>query len=265
MLGHVFAAGPALLGFLLAAAAAAGEPPDGGPPSACQGRLSEHAAFQSLGNLGSSAGCGASDAVRLERVILKDNTEVAIQPPATLRCEMAEAVTEFVRSDLAPAAAAMGAPLSAIGNFDSYECRSRNRVPGAKLSEHALANALDIRSITLRDGRVVKPADAAAPPVFRTALKTAACERFSTVLGPGSDGYHEDHVHVDLLNRHSGYRLCRWDVREEPQYALQAMSTVPAEPPHAAAAAVPGHIPLPRPRPVTIAGVRAVALPTGRP
>jgi len=33
-----------------------------------------------------------------------------------------------------------------------------------------------------------------------------------TVLGPGSDGYHEEHIHLDLAERHNGYRICQWDV-----------------------------------------------------
>jgi hypothetical protein len=40
------------------------------------------------------------------------------------------------------------------------------------------------------------------------------CARFTTVLGPGSDWYHEDHVHLDLAERRSGYRICQWEVWE---------------------------------------------------
>jgi hypothetical protein len=40
----------------------------------------------------------------------------------------------------------------------------------------------------------------------------SACTRFSTVLGPGSDGYHEDHIHLDLMERRNNYRICQWDV-----------------------------------------------------
>lgn len=247
---------PVALGAVLASAA--GAAPDAVPPanslsnpapSACQARLSERAVFKALGDLAEpgrgASGCGATDAVLLQRVILEDRSEVKVEPPATLRCEMAEAVAEFVRSGIAPAATAMGASLSAIGNHDSYECRGRNRIPGARLSEHGLANALDIRSITLADGRVVMPADAAAPPGFRAAMKAAACDRFTTVLGPGSDGYHEDHVHIDRIERHSGYRLCRWELADEPRYALQSVA--------GAAAPFGGPIPLPRPRPSTVA------------
>jgi hypothetical protein len=53
------------------------------------------------------------------------------------------------------------------------------------------------------------------------------------VLGPGSDGYHEAHVHVDLAERRSGHRMCQWDVREpEPEVTASAVN-----------------VPLPRPRP----------------
>ena len=33
-----------------------------------------------------------------------------------------------------------------------------------------------------------------------------------TVLGPGSDGYHEDHIHLDLMERHNNYKICQWNV-----------------------------------------------------
>jgi hypothetical protein len=235
----------------------AAQPAQDAVQTACEMRLSEgRAVFKPLGSLGGPGGCGGPDIVRLERIILTDRAEVAIEPPATLRCEMAEAVVSFVRQDLAPAAAAMGSALTAIENFDSYECRGRNRVAGAKLSEHGLGNALDIRSVRLTDGRVVRPADAAAPSEFRVAMKAAVCSRFTTVLGPGSDGYHEDHIHIDRMERRGGYRLCQWDLHDELQsYALQPVVT----PSRARAAAVP--VPLPRPRPFAAAGARAVLLP----
>ena len=32
------------------------------------------------------------------------------------------------------------------------------------------------------------------------------------MLGPGSDGYHEDHIHLDLIERRGNYRICQWNV-----------------------------------------------------
>jgi hypothetical protein len=33
------------------------------------------------------------------------------------------------------------------------------------------------------------------------------------VLGPGSDGYHEEHIHLDLAERSHATKLCQWEVR----------------------------------------------------
>ncbi len=248
---------PALIGIALvngaSVQAAQEKSPPEAPPSACQMRLAaDRAVFKPLGEVAGApkgpAGCGGKDVVLLQQIVLPDRTEVAVEPPATLRCEMAEAITDFVRDDLAPAAALIGSPLRALENDDSYDCRSRNGVAGAKLSEHGHANALDVRAIRLKDGRVVPLTDVAAPHALRAAARTAACDRFTTVLGPGSDGYHEDHVHLDRIERPSGYRLCQWDVRDEPRVASPGPSV--ASPPGPVAAALHGPIPLPRPRPL---------------
>jgi hypothetical protein len=174
--------------------------------------------------------------LRLEAVVLRDKTQVAISPPATLRCSFAQAIVHWVRDDVAPAATALGAPLRGIDNYASYDCRGRNRILGAKLSEHGKANALDMRSLKLANGKVVGLTDPNIAKDFRDGLRQRTCARFTTVLGPGADGYHEDHIHVDLAERRSGYRMCQWQVRE------------PAERPSASA------VPLPRPRPAGIPG-----------
>lgn len=252
--------GPALAVIALGGGAAAQSAPAAGP-SACQMRLSpQRAVFKPLGDFGGPLGCGGPDLIHLERIILADRSEVAVEPPATLRCEMAEMVVSFVRQDLAPAATNMGAALSAIENYDSYDCRGRNRVATAKLSEHGLANALDIRSVRLDDGRVVRPADSGAPKEFRIAMRAAACNRFATVLGPGSDGYHEDHIHMDRAERRSGYRICQWDLNDGTQhsYALQSV----AAPSRAGSTTFPSSVPLPRPRPFAAGRARAAFLPS---
>ena len=101
----------------------------------------------------------------------------------------------------------------------SYDCRGRNRIAGAKLSEHGRANALDLRGLTLGDGTAIDFTDKSAPKAFRERVRQSACARFTTVLGPGSDGYHEQHVHLDLMERHGGFRMCEWDVLTLPDVA----------------------------------------------
>ncbi len=159
-------------------------------------------------------GCGIDDPVKLSAVMTKDKVRVAITPPATMRCTTAEAIAIWVREDVAPIAATLGAPLGGIANYASYECRGRNRVVGAQISEHGKGNALDIRALTLTNGKSYELTDVAVAKETRERLKASACARFTTVLGPASDGFHEGHIHVDLAQRRSGFRLCQWAVRD---------------------------------------------------
>lgn len=219
--------------------------PDPDPPgiaSPCQIRMTERiiAVFQSVSAITRAArGCGATDVVRLETILLPDNSRVTMSPPATMRCTMAEAVAHWVRDDVTPAFAKAGPAVRAIDNYASYDCRGRNNNPTARTSEHGFANALDIRGVRLADGKFVQFTDRNVAKDVREGLRKDACARFTTVLGPGSDGHHEEHIHVDLAERRGGYRLCQWNVLEP----------------------VP-EVPLPRPRPAD--APQAVALP-GRP
>jgi hypothetical protein len=199
-------------------------------PSACQLRIAgQRAIIESLPPLVGPGGCGAPDVVHLDAVIMPDHSRVTLVPPPTLRCTMAEAIADWVRAELGAAAGSLGAPLASIENYDSYDCRGMNRVVGAKLSEHGKANALDIRSVKLSDGRMIQLTPVTVPRAFRERIRESACARFMTVLGPGSDGYHEEHVHVDLAERHGDYRICHWEIHEPPPVA---------------------DVPLPRPRPL---------------
>jgi hypothetical protein len=184
-------------------------------PSACQLRLtSDIATIEALPPVAGADGCGIDDPVRLSAVITKDNARVAITPPATLRCTTAEAIAHWIREDVAPIAATLGSPLGGVANFASYECRGRNRIVGAQVSEHGKGNALDIRALTLTNGKSYELTDIAVAKAARERLRVSACARFTTVLGPASDGFHEGHVHVDLSVRRSGYRICQWAVRD---------------------------------------------------
>jgi hypothetical protein len=196
------------------------------PPSACRLALAEKAAFVALPPITGPGECGAADAVRLEGLVLADWSRVTFNPPAVLRCEMATALVDWMRDDVAATAATLGGRLATIENYDSFDCRGRNRVVGAKISEHGKGNAIDIRAFRLVDGRRFEWTDVTVVKSLRERLKAGACARFSTVLGPGSDGYHEEHVHVDIAERRGNHRMCQWNV-------LDAADMVP----------------LPRPRP----------------
>ena len=196
-------------------------------PSACRLALTEEIAIApTIPDIHGPGGCGGEDLVRLEAVVLADHRRVALKPEATLRCKMAAAVAAWVRTDIAPLAENLGSVVTGLDNFDSYECRGRNRVPGAILSEHGRANALDVRSFKFADGRTISLVDRSVARDVRESVLHSVCARFSTVLGPGSDGYHEDHIHLDLMERRNDYRICEWMVWD-PLPAAAPLSPLP--------------------------------------
>jgi hypothetical protein len=199
-------------------------------PSACRLALTEDIAIApSIPPITGPGECGGDDLVRLEAIMLPGNKgRVTLKPAATLRCPMASAIADWIRTDVAPLAEAQGAQLSALDNFDSYECRGQNRLAGARLSEHGRANALDVRAFKLSSGASIELTDRTVPREVRESVLHSACARFTTVLGPGSDGYHENHIHLDLAERHSGYRICQWDVWDPLPHTAPLM---PAERP----------------------------------
>jgi hypothetical protein len=69
-----------------------------------------------------------------------------------------------------------------------------------------------VRAFKFADGSLISLTDRTVPRGLRESVLHSACTRFSTVLGPGSDWYHEDHIHLDLMERRNNYRICQWDV-----------------------------------------------------
>jgi hypothetical protein len=201
--------------------------------SACRLRMSvKHVIAPPVDSIEGPGACGGTDLVRLEAVLLPDESRVEINPPAVLRCSMAEAIADWVREDLDQLTTAnLGAKLRSIRNFAAYHCRPRNNIAGAAISEHGKGNALDIRSVTLTNGRTLEPTDPKVSREFREGWKKSVCGRFSTVLGPGSDGYHENHIHVDLMQRLNGYRaMCQWDVRVPESSAAPELASAHSVP-----------------------------------
>jgi len=215
--------------------------PTPAPPSACRLALTEAIAIApSIPDIHGPGGCGGDDLVRLEAVVLPDKRQVALKPAATLRCAMASQIADWVRTDIVPLTTALGSAISTLDNFDSFECRGRNRVAGAPLSEHGRANALDIRAFKLANGQSISLTDRTVPREVRENVLHSVCARFTTVLGPGSDGYHEDHIHLDLMQRHNNYKICQWYVWDAmPQIAPLLPAERPDEAPPRQVAASP--------------------------
>jgi hypothetical protein len=136
-----------------------------------------------------------------------------VTPAATLACPMVSALDQWITGSVQPAALQwFGQPVTEIRQISAYSCRGMNGNPRARISEHAFGNALDISAFTLADGRkiTVKHGWRGLPEErgFLHDVHAAACQQFTTVLGPGSNIYHADHLHVDLMRRGSGSSIC---------------------------------------------------------
>jgi hypothetical protein len=106
-----------------------------------------------------------------------------------------------------------GAPVTEIKQISAYSCRGMVGAGGSGISEHAFGNALDIAAFTFADGRriTVEAGWHGTPEEqgFLRDVHLAACDHFSTVLAPGYNAAHYNHIHVDLMRRASGDRPCR--------------------------------------------------------
>jgi len=139
---------------------------------------------------------------------------VAVKPAATLACPIVSALDRWLADSVQPAAQRwFGARVVEIRQISAYSCRGMNGNSWAHISEHAFGNALDIAGFTLADGRQVSVKDGwrglPEEQGFLRDVEAAACQQFSTVLAPGSNAYHYNHIHVDLMRRASQRAICQ--------------------------------------------------------
>ena len=73
-----------------------------------------------------------------------------------------------------------------------------------------------LRGEGARVAALVRSADA-AEGAFLRAVGEAACEDFTTVIGPGGDAAHQDHLHMDLARHSKGRHVCRGGDEPVPQ------------------------------------------------
>lgn len=144
-------------------------------------------------------GCGVSEPVRVTSI-----SGIRLSQPATIDCETAIALKTWVEQAMRPAFG--GREVVELRIAAHYICRPRNNVKGNKVSEHGRGKAIDIAGFIFSDGKEWSVARDYNKQI-RKAHK-GACGIFGTTLGPGSDGYHEDHLHFDTAHHRNG-SYCR--------------------------------------------------------
>jgi hypothetical protein len=127
---------------------------------------------------------------------------------------MVSALDRWVSEGVQPAALHwFGQPVVKIKQISAYSCRDMVGTRSAHISEHAFGNALDVAAFTLADGRTISVQHGwhGSPEEqgFLHDVQLYACETFNTVLAPGYNAAHYNHIHVDLMRRASGRRPCR--------------------------------------------------------
>lgn len=152
---------------------------------------------------------------------------VALKPTATLACPIVSALDGWLSEAVQPAAMRwFGARVVEIKQISAYSCRGMNGNPNAHISEHAFGNALDVAGFTLADGRYISVQNGwkglPEEQGFLRDVQGAACQRFTTVLAPGANIYHYNHIHVDLMRRASGRIICEPAAVSGEQVAARA-------------------------------------------
>jgi hypothetical protein len=157
---------------------------------------------------------------------------VAVKPTATLACPIVSVLDRWLADSVQPAAQRwFGARVVEIKQISAYSCRGMNGNAHAHISEHAFGNALDIAAFTLADGRriTVKDGWKGMPEEqgFLRDVQASACRQFTTVLAPGSNVYHYDHIHVDLMRRASRPIICEPSAVSGEEIAARAAQRNP--------------------------------------
>lgn len=156
-------------------------------------------------------GCG----IRAPFAVTEIADGVKLRPATQLRCATALAMARWVDRIVVPATAALPGEvrLAQINHGSTYVCRRRNNQPTGKMSEHSIGNAIDVMSFefTGRDPIAISPraGKGTIEEAFQRTVRAGACLDFTTVLGPGADSSHDDHLHLDIAERRGGYRLCQ--------------------------------------------------------
>jgi hypothetical protein len=159
--------------------------------------------------------CVARSPLTLTGVMVNGH-EVAIQGGVTSDCAMASMLPVWLGQVDGYLWSRLNTRLKSISVGTSFMCRDRRTgEPNDTLSEHAFADAMDVTSFTLQNGKTISvssnwmPADDENGRMLRF-THNAACSLFMTTLGPEANALHHDHFHIDMgcHGKTCTFRMC---------------------------------------------------------
>lgn len=168
------------------------------PADACYAFLSDSKIeYTRLTDSEAGQNCGFYDAVVLDKSLLPYSTTLEMTCPLTSAVAVWERQSVVLRSKQF-----FDFPVVKVLSFGSYSCRRMYGRKEGKFSEHATANAIDIKGFELSNGKritVLKDWGKDTPEgKFPKSIQTDACKVFGTVLGPDYNKAHADHFHFDM-------------------------------------------------------------------
>jgi len=177
---------------------------------ACEAKLRSYgASFTVLKKIDGLGQCGSPRPLNLKK--LKGG--IWVDGDVIVRCEMALALARWTSNVVVPSAQLhLQARPAKLNISTSYKCRRRNNNSKARLSEHAFANGIGFMGISFKQKKTMKVQacndSSSSMRAFQAAIRGGACAHFTTVIGPTTNKAHADHLHLDLAERRSGYRVC---------------------------------------------------------
>lgn len=179
------------------------------PPMVCPMDPRRFADAEKIQDFDKGNGCGVRNAWRIRAI-----NGVKLSQPAIMNCAIANSMSRWIATVMQPVAQDVyGRKVVELSIPSHYACRPRNNQRGAKLSEHGRGNAIDISGFTLSNGDhvVVEQGWLASRKHkrFIQITRQGGCGIFRTVLGPGYNRAHADHIHFDLQQHRNGGSFCR--------------------------------------------------------
>jgi len=171
-------------------------------PSQCQAILREQGvAFTPARDQTDGEFCIVTNAV------LMGDTPMRMSPARTrMNCPLAAGFLLWSRHSVESAARELlGAGLSQVDHYGVYACRRVNSQAEGRPSAHARAEALDVAGFRLSNGRRVR-VEADWPKqtpeaAFLRRVRDDACKVFGSVLSPGYNALHHNHLHLEAGGR----------------------------------------------------------------
>ena len=147
--------------------------------------------------------CEAPEGVAITR----GGAGLRFQPLARVNCAFALRLGRFEAVMQEEARSIFKSPVTSIVHLGTYNCRKMAAYPDF-VSEHSFANAIDIATFVLKNGRRVEverdwvraeqPATTPAARFLRRLTRRLYDEQiFSVVLTPSFDSHHKNHLHLD--------------------------------------------------------------------